>query len=200
MMEASTVHRLLQYGGENGEFQVNAMNPLECDCLILDEVSMMDVTLTRSLLQALQPGTRLLLVGDADQLPSVGPGNVLADILGHPGIPQIRLKEIFRQAGDSIIVSNAHLINKGQDPELNGKGGDFFFEARQEAEDAAECIVQLCARRLPSYLGLEEGARDIQVISRPKTWICSTHPSRLNPPSPDRARRATARPFGKATR
>ena len=170
--EASTVHRLLQYGFEDGIFQVNAENPLSCDCLIVDEVSMMDIFLMRSLLEAVPPGTRLLLVGDADQLPSAGPGNVLKDMLNFPGIPNIRLTEIFRQAGDSMIVVNAHRINRGEDPTINLPGGDFFFESKQNAEEAAACIVLLCTRRLPGFLGVSDAMRSLQVLSPTKKGAC----------------------------
>jgi len=186
--EASTVHRLLQYGGEDGAFQVNSENPLECDCLILDEVSMMDVFLMRSLLQAVQPGTRLLLVGDADQLPSVGPGNVLADILSCPAVPQVRLTEIFRQSSGSMIVVNAHRINRGEDPEINGRGSDFFFESKADPEEAADSIVQLCVNRLPAFMGTKDASRFIQVLSPAKKGACGVQAlnarlqSELNPP------------------
>ncbi|HSK68313.1 MAG TPA: AAA family ATPase, partial [Candidatus Limnocylindria bacterium] len=117
--DASTIHRLLQFGHEEGSFLFNRENPLDAECVIVDEVSMMDVFLMKSLLDALPVGARLLLVGDADQLPSVGPGNMLADILSHPAIPSARLTEIFRQAEGSMIVLNAHRVNRGEFPELN---------------------------------------------------------------------------------
>lgn len=160
--EASTVHRLLKYGGEDGAFQINQDSPLDCTCIIVDEVSMMDIFLMRSLLEAIQPGTRLILVGDADQLPSVGPGNVLWDILASPGIAKVRLREIFRQGDDSMIVLNAHRINQGQLPELNAKKSDFFFENRPVYQ-VPDCIVQLVQQRLPAYLQVD--AREIQVLS-----------------------------------
>ena len=191
--DASTVHRLLQYGGEDGVFQVNGENPLECECLILDEVSMMDVFLMRSLLQAVQPGTRLLLVGDADQLPSVGPGNVLTDILSSSAIPQVRLTEIFRQSSGSMIVVNAHKINRGQDPETNGQGSDFFFENKPDPEEAADSIVQLCVNRLPAFLEVKDGTRSIQVLSPAKKGTCGVLSlnarlqDALNPPDPRKA-------------
>lgn len=172
--EASTLHRLLQYGGEDGAFQMNADNPLTCDCIIVDEVSMMDIFLMRSLLEALQAGTRLILVGDADQLPSVGPGNVLADILACDRIPQVRLCEIFRQAGDSMIVTNAHRINRGEAPVMNGPGSDFFFENQQDATAAAKCIVALCQKRLPKYLKTDD-SRGLQVLSPTRKGDCGVH-------------------------
>lgn len=191
--DASTIHRLLQYSGEEGHFQVNQENPLDCDCLIVDEVSMMDVFLTRSLLLALQPGTRLILVGDADQLPSVGPGNVLADILSMERLPQVRLTEIFRQGEDSMIVVNAHRINQGQPPITNGKGSDFFFEHQQDAMKAADSIVQLCLSRLPQYLGVEDSMRMIQVLSPTRKGVCGVEAlnrslqAAFNPASPRKA-------------
>ena len=187
--EASTIHRLLQYGGEEYTFQVNQDNPLDCDCVILDEVSMMDIFLMRSLLQAIQPGTRLLLVGDADQLPSVGPGNVLADILMEKKIPQVRLTEIFRQAGGSMIVLNAHRINQGESPRMNGQGSDFFFEYKPSADEAAESIVLLCTRRLPGFLGTVGNERSIQVLSPTRKGVCGVLAlntrlqATINPPS-----------------
>ncbi|HSK67801.1 MAG TPA: ATP-binding domain-containing protein, partial [Candidatus Limnocylindria bacterium] len=144
----------------------------------------------KSLMDALSPGTRLLLVGDADQLPSVGPGNVLADVLSHPDIPSARLTEIFRQAEGSMIVLNAHRVNRGEFPELNAKSGDFFFEAKAQAEQAAECIVGLCARRLPAFLGEEDGMRGIQVLSPTRKGACgvvalnASLQAALNPPGP----------------
>ena len=122
----------------------------------------------RSLLRALRPGTRLILVGDADQLPSVGAGNVLGDILASGVVPSVRLTDIFRQAGESLIVLNAHRINHGEAPILNRRDSDFFFERQPFAEGAAEAIVGLCARRLPAFLGTSFPARDIQVLSPTK--------------------------------
>ncbi|MGI6696718.1 MAG: ATP-dependent RecD-like DNA helicase [Christensenellales bacterium] len=170
--EASTIHRMLQFGGEEGVFLMDDDNPLNCDCVIVDEVSMVDVFLMRSLLQAIAPGTRLVLVGDADQLPSVGPGNVLADILTCPAIPQVRLKEIFRQAEQSMIVVNAHRINRGEDPVANSPGSDFFFENKPNADAAAMSIVALCTTRLPKYLNTDDSVRTLQVLSPTKKGVC----------------------------
>ncbi len=188
--EASTIHRLLQFGGEEGVFQMDEDNQLSCDCVIVDEVSMVDVFLMRSLLRAIAPGTRLILVGDADQLPSVGPGNVLADILSCPGIPQMRLKEIFRQAEQSMIVMNAHRINRGEDPVANSPGSDFFFEMKPDANAAAQSIVALCTTRLPKYLQEPDSARTLQVLSPTKKGVCGVGAlnqmlqEALNPPDP----------------
>ena len=170
-MEAKTLHRLLEYGGEEGDFARSEDNPLEIDTLIIDEMSMVDIFLMRSLLRALVPGTRLIMVGDADQLPSVGAGNVLRDILDSGVIPSVRLTEIFRQDEKSMIVYNAHRINRGESPRLNAKGSDFFFERAVSPSDAAKRIVTLCAARLPGFLGLDP-VRQMQVLSPTKKGEC----------------------------
>ncbi|MGN0779534.1 MAG: AAA family ATPase, partial [Aristaeellaceae bacterium] len=139
--EAKTIHRLLEYDGESGSFSRNQEEPIESDCIIVDEMSMVDILLMRALLRAVEPGTRLLLVGDADQLPSVGAGNVLGDILASGIVPHVRLTDIFRQSERSRIVVNAHRINRGEMPLLNEKGTDFFFERRDYFRDAAQSIV-----------------------------------------------------------
>ena len=168
--EARTIHRLLEYGGEQGAFTRTDDNPLEANCVIADETSMIDLVLMRALLKAIRPGTRLILVGDADQLPSVGPGNVLGDILDSGEVPCVRLTEIYRQSGESQIVVNAHLINSGQMPVLNGKGTDFFFERKTALADAAQSITALVTSRLPGYLHYPEeerlslSVRNIQVL------------------------------------
>ncbi len=169
--EAKTLHRLLEYGGEEGVFARDAENPVEADALIVDEMSMVDVFLMRSLLRALVPGTRLILVGDADQLPSVGAGNVLGDILIRGAIPFMRLTEIYRQAAESMIVTNAHKINHGEAPVLNSRGGDFFLERCETGVQAAERIVELVSSRLPPYLGMD-ALKDIQVLSPMKKGEC----------------------------
>lgn len=126
--EAQTLHRLLGYGGEDGQFGHDEEEPLECSCLIVDEMSMVDVYLMRAFLRALPDGAKLIMVGDADQLPSVGAGNVLGDILKSGVIPSVRLTEIFRQAETSLIVRNAHAINRGEMPQVNRRDGNFFME------------------------------------------------------------------------
>ncbi|MDO5327621.1 MAG: ATP-dependent RecD-like DNA helicase [Clostridia bacterium] len=166
--EAKTLHRLLEFAGDEGKFLRDEQNPLDCACVIVDEMSMVDVFLMRSLLRALRPGTKLIMVGDADQLPSVGAGNVLGDILKSGVIPSVRLTDIFRQSEESLIVVNAHRINHGEAPILNQKGSDFFFERRILAEDAAQSIVGLCQKRLPAFLHTDDPARDIQVLSPTK--------------------------------
>ncbi|MBQ2700901.1 MAG: ATP-dependent RecD-like DNA helicase, partial [Clostridia bacterium] len=193
-VEAKTIHRLLEYGGEEGAFARDENNPIEADCLIVDEMSMVDLLLMRSLLRAVELGTRLILVGDADQLPSVGAGNTLGDILESGCIPTVRLTEIFRQEDGSRIVINAHRINQGELPILNGKGTDFFFEKQINFAQAAQTIVELVAQRLPRYLKLtdEEKALSIQVLSPAKKGECGVWAlnkllqERLNPPSPQK--------------
>ena len=166
-MEAKTLHRLLEYGGEEGDFARTQDNPLEMDTLIIDEMSMVDIFLMRSVLRAIVPGTRLIMVGDADQLPSVGAGNVLQDVLNSGAVPAVRLTEIFRQDEKSMIVYNAHRINHGEAPRLNAKGSDFFFERAMSPSDAAKQIVKLCAERLPRFLGLDP-VKQMQVLSPTK--------------------------------
>ena len=170
-MEAKTLHRLLEYGGEEGDFARTQDNPLEMDTLIIDEMSMVDIFLMRSVLRALVPGTRLIMVGDSDQLPSVGAGNVLRDILDSGTIPAVELTEIFRQDEKSMIVYNAHRINHGEAPRLNAKGSDFFFERAASPTDAAQKIVALCADRLPKFLGLDP-VKQMQVLSPTKKGEC----------------------------
>jgi len=190
--EAKTLHRLLEFAGEEGQFQRDEQNPLDCTCVIVDEMSMVDVFLMRSLLRALKPGTRLILVGDADQLPSVGAGNVLGDILASGVVPSVRLTDIFRQSEESLIVLNAHRINHGEPPILNRRDSDFFFERKPFAENAAESIVGLCARRLPAFLHTDDPARDIQVLSPIKKSGAGVYTlnemlqAALNPPAPQK--------------
>ena len=192
--EAKTIHRMLEYGGEEGAFARNQDNPLEADCVIADEASMIDLNLMTALLRAIEPGTRLILVGDADQLPSVGAGNVLGDILQSGRIPCARLKDIYRQSGQSRIVLNAHLINGGQMPVLNERGSDFFFERKPLLRDAAETIVALMRDRLPRYLGYRKGTeaaqavRNIQVLAPARKGECGVEnlnsllQAAMNPP------------------
>lgn len=193
-MEAKTIHRLLEYGGDEGEFARNEDYPLEMDTLIIDEMSMVDIHLMRSLLKAIVPGTRLIMVGDADQLPSVGAGNVLGDILQSKVIPSAELTEIFRQDEKSMIVYNAHRINHGEAPRLNAKGSDFFFERATSPTDAARRIVTLMSTRLPSFLKLDP-VRQMQVLSPTKKGDCGVWvlnqmlQEEFNPKRPGRAER-----------
>ncbi len=165
--EASTIHRLLgakmSEDGESVVFSKHEGDPLNCDALVLDECSMVDITLMCSLLKALKPGCRLVLVGDADQLPSVGPGNVFSDIIRSQTVPTVRLTEIFRQKGDSRIVRNAHMINRGEHPDFEANTGDFFRLRRLKGGTAVETIVELCARRLPDNMNIPSAS--IQVLS-----------------------------------
>ena len=165
--EAFTIHRLLgakmSEDGETVVFTKDQGDPLNCDALVLDECSMVDITLMCSLLKALKPGCRLVLVGDADQLPSVGPGNVFADIIRSNIVPTVRLTEIFRQKGDSRIVRNAHMINRGEHPDFEANTGDFFRLKRLKGGTAVETIVELCARRLPDNMKIPSAS--IQVLS-----------------------------------
>lgn len=165
--EASTIHRLLgakmSEDGESVVFSKHEGDPLNCDALVLDECSMVDITLMCSLLKALKPGCRLVLVGDADQLPSVGPGNVFSDIIRSQTVPTVRLTEIFRQKADSRIVRNAHMINRGEHPDFEANTGDFFRLRRLNGGTAVETIVELCARRLPDNMNIPSAS--IQVLS-----------------------------------
>ena len=193
-MEAKTIHRLLEYGGEEGDFARTPDNPLEMDTLIIDEMSMVDIFLMRSLLRALMPGMRLIMVGDSDQLPSVGAGNVLHDILKSGVVPSVQLTEIYRQDEKSMIVYNAHRINHGEAPRLNAKGSDFFFERAASPTDAARRIVKLCAERLPGFTGLDP-VRQMQVLSPTKKGDCGVWmlnqmlQSEFNPPRPHKLER-----------
>ena len=161
--EARTIHRLLEYGyGENG-FTRNQDNPIDTDVIIVDEMSMVDVQLLWSLLRATRAGTRLIMVGDADQLPSVGAGNVLRDIIASETVPVVRLTEIYRQGGRSAIVTNAHRINNGQPPILHGEE-EFGFEQIDSAEDILRRLTALCSGKV-SKLGAADPLKDIQVLS-----------------------------------
>lgn len=189
--EASTIHRLLgakmAEDGETVVFSKHEGDPLNCDALVLDECSMVDITLMSSLLKALKPGCRLVLVGDADQLPSVGPGNVFSDIIRSQTVPTVRLTEIFRQKGDSRIVRNAHMINRGEHPDFEANTGDFFRLRRLKDGTAVETIVELCARRLPENMKIPSAS--IQVLSPTRKGETGTVnlnkrlQAALNPPS-----------------
>ncbi|MGM9743048.1 MAG: ATP-dependent RecD-like DNA helicase [Candidatus Cryptobacteroides sp.] len=162
-MEARTIHRMLEYNPKDG-YQRNADNPLSGDALIVDECSMIDILLMNNLLKAVPDGMRLILVGDIDQLPSVGAGNVLRDIIDSGAVPVIRLTRIFRQAQSSRIVMSAHAVNAGRLPDLsNGRDTDFFFLREDDPEKVAESIVGLVGRRLPGAYGI--GADSIQVLT-----------------------------------
>ena len=168
-MEAKTIHRLLEAGfgaGGRTAFARNLTNPLECDAVILDEVSMVDIVLMQALIEALPYGARLVLVGDVDQLPPVGPGNFLRDLIASQRVPTIRLDEIFRQAQQSDIVMNAHAVNAGEMPTPSRADGDFFWLKRSEPASVIETVAELCAARLPRHYGLLPS--QIQVLSPAK--------------------------------
>ena len=167
--EAQTIHRLLEVNvnpeetDSAGGFMRNRQNPLEADVIIIDEMSMVDLPLMHALLSAVVPGTRLVLVGDVDQLPSVGPGSVLKDIITSDCFPVVTLTRIFRQAGESDIVVNAHKINAGEPVVLDNKSRDFFFLRRQDADTIIGVTIMLIQKKLPRYVGAEPG--EIQVMT-----------------------------------
>jgi exodeoxyribonuclease V alpha subunit len=164
---AVTIHRLLEFSPNAGGFQRNEQKPLSADLVIVDETSMMDTIIAHHLFKAVPPSAVLILVGDADQLPSVGPGNVLGDIIDSGKFPVIRLTEIFRQASQSRIITNAHLIRQGSFPDLRFEEGvsqDFYFIGREDPEQAVQTIVELCTQRIPKRFGLDP-TEDVQVLS-----------------------------------
>lgn len=174
--EAKTIHRLLGTQAEKEglhSFIHTEENPLTADVIILDEVSMVDINLMSSFLKAVKRGARLILSGDSDQLPSVGPGNVLRDIIDSGTLPVIRLNRIFRQAEQSTIIVNAHKINRGEMPDLSVKDSDFFFLRRNTAEQAAFTVVDLFKNRLPKSYGIDP-ISDIQVLSPTKKGVAGT--------------------------
>jgi exodeoxyribonuclease V alpha subunit len=165
-LEAKTIHRLLEVQPGSGTFARNQKRPLECDLLVVDEVSMVDVPLMSHLLRAVPGRGSLLLVGDVDQLPSVGPGLVLRDLIESGAVPVVRLTEVFRQAANSRIITNAHRINQGLLPELPEAGAeqDFYFVERDEPERASQTLLELVKRRIPARFKLD-AIRDVQVLS-----------------------------------
>src|ERR1035438_887881 len=166
-LEAKTIHRLLEINPATGKFQRNQDQPLDCDLLIVDETSMVDVLLMYALLRALPKTSGLILVGDVDQLPSVGPGNALRDLIESGIVPVVRLTEVFRQAASSKIITSAHLIRQGKMPELRSaeSGSDFYFVERETPEEIAATLVTMVPHRIPNHLRLNP-IRDIQ-IGRP---------------------------------
>lgn len=164
--EAKTLHRLLEisFMDENSEFNKDADSPIEADVIIIDEASMIDILLMNNLFKAIEEGTRVILVGDIDQLPSVGPGNVLKDIINSAAVKVVMLDEIFRQEEESMIIVNAHRINKGQLPILNEKDKDFFFIRENSQKSIVETIVGLTKERLPKFYGLDS-IKDIQILT-----------------------------------
>ena len=164
-MEAKTIHRLLEFDPKAFGFKRNDENTLECDLLVIDETSMVDVPLMQSLMKAVPSGAALLIVGDIDQLPSVGPGQVLADIIGSDAVPVVHLTEVFRQAAQSKIITTAHSINAGRLPDLGRPEGeaDFYFVSAADPEQAVARIVELVAKRIPGRFGFDP-IKDIQVL------------------------------------
>lgn len=193
---AVTVHRLLEYYYSEDEDSMNfgrdSENPLEYDVVIIDEMSMVDIMLMDALTEAVVPGTRLVMVGDADQLPSVGAGNVLRDIIGSEIISTVRLTEIFRQAEESMIVVNAHRINNGEYPFCNEKDKDFFLMNRRSEAAVLSTILELCETRLPRFYSECDRMRDIQVLTPTRKGTVGTAnlnkelQAVLNPRSPGR--------------
>ena len=165
--EAKTIHRMLKYSMKGGGFEKNNENPLECDLLVVDEASMIDTILMHHLLSAVPPQATLILVGDVNQLPSVGAGNVLKDSIDSQAVPVVELNEIFRQARESLIIVNAHEINKGDLPSLktsDGKLGDFYFIEKEDPEEVSKLIVELATERIPKRFGFNP-FDDIQVLT-----------------------------------
>ena len=197
--EAKTIHRLLEVSFISDDnrrqvFNKNDENPIETDVLIVDETSMMDVLLTQSLLKAVAEGTRLILVGDIDQLPSVGPGNFLKDIINSGVLPVARLTEVFRQAAESAIITNAHRINQGLYPKTNDREKDFFFMKRRLPEEVLDTVIELVVNRLTAFKNYNPKT-DIQVLSPMRKGILGVHnlnkklQEKINPPAKDKKER-----------
>lgn len=195
--EARTIHRMLELngalaeaGGRRVRFERNESNPLEADVIIIDEMSMVDITLLQALLKAIMPGTRLILVGDVDQLPSVGPGQVLRDIMSANAFPTVVLKKIFRQAQESDIITNAHRINSGEPIKLDNKSRDFFFLERNNVNVIYKHMVQLITEKLPKYVGTD--AFEIQVLTPMRKGSLGVETLNqilqryINPPAPEK--------------
>ena len=192
--EAKTLHRLLELNGSPDDdntvanFTRNESNPIEADVIIIDEMSMVDIFLFHALLKAVMPGSRLIMVGDADQLPSVGPGQVLKDLIESKCFPVTRLEKIFRQEGSGDIVLNAHRINKGQSISFDNKSRDFFFLERDNSERILANMVELITRMLPGYVDADPF--DIQVLTPTRKGLLGVESmnnylrDRLNPPDP----------------
>ena len=196
--EAKTIHRLLELnggleGGARYQFERNEQNPLETDVVIIDEMSMVDLSLMNALLSAIIPGTRLILVGDANQLPSVGPGNVLKDLIASKCFPVVELNKIFRQAEQSDIVVNAHRINQGQSIRLDNKSRDFFFLRRMSIQEIIGVVIYLVRDKMPNYV--DATPYDIQVLTPMRKGELGVEKLNqilqqyLNPPSPEKQER-----------
>ena len=196
--EAQTIHRCLgmTFNELTGEvaFKKNEKDLLEADAVIVDEMSMVDLPLMDALLAALKPGCRLVMVGDPDQLPSVGPGNVLGDILRSGSVASVTLTEVFRQAEQSAIIRNAHAVNRGRSPDLKNKQNDFFFLCRRSPDRLVQTVVDLCRTRLPENMGIPAG--QIQVLTptrKGETGTVSLNralQAALNPPAPGKRQKA----------
>ena len=200
--EAQTIHRLLELNGmpeeerdgHSAKFERNAQNPLEADVIIIDEMSMVDISLMHSLLLAVVAGTRLILVGDENQLPSVGPGNVLRDIIRSRCFPVVELTKIFRQASESDIVVNAHKINKGEQVQINNKSRDFFFLKRYDADIIIRVVIALIQEKLPRYVDAKPF--EIQVLTPMRKGLLGVERLNqilqryLNPPEDGKSERA----------
>jgi exodeoxyribonuclease V alpha subunit len=194
---AHTIHRLLEtaFEPESGAlvFRKNEKDPLEADLVILDETSMVDIYLMEALLRALPGTSRLVMVGDPDQLPAVGPGNVLGDLLKCEAIPRVRLTDIFRQAAESQIILSAHEVNRGETPSLDRKDGDFFFLSRTSPNAVHDTLAELCIARLPQRMGIEPW--QIQVLAPTRRGPAGTKAlnnllqAAVNPPAPEKKER-----------
>lgn len=192
--EARTIHRMLELNGGmegNAGFERNESNPLETDAVIIDEMSMVDITLMNSLIKAIAPSTRLILVGDINQLPSVGPGSVLRDMIDAGVYQVVRLTKIFRQASQSDIIVNAHKINRGEPVSLDNKSKDFFFLKRYDADKIINVVLQLVIQKMPKYVDAQ--MYDIQVLTPMRKGLLGVDrlnivlQQYLNPPSPKKA-------------
>jgi exodeoxyribonuclease V alpha subunit len=178
--EAKTIHRLLEVDPKGGGFKRGSDNPLDCDLLVVDETSMVDIMLMQALMRAVPDDAALLIVGDIDQLPSVGPGQVLADVIASGAVPIVRLIEVFRQAAQSRIITSAHRINQGLIPDLSKPEGDsdFYFVSADDPETAVLRIIELVKTRIPQRFGLDP-VRDIQVLWRSGStmagWYCGSY-------------------------
>ena len=186
--DASTIHRALEMtGGDENRFIFNTQQKLNYDVIIVDEVSMVDSQLMYYLVRSIKRGAKLILVGDKDQLASVGAGNVLADILASGRFASIMLTQIYRQSEDSLIIVNAHAINNGKMPDFNNKSKDFFFERRESADEVLSSIIEMCTNRIPKYLGID--SKQVQVLAPMKSGVIGIDninrelQERLNPPS-----------------
>ncbi|MGE5628716.1 MAG: ATP-dependent RecD-like DNA helicase [Solirubrobacterales bacterium] len=193
--EAKTIHRLLEMGVSGDDdvlFSKGEESPLECDVLIVDEASMIDIMLMHSMLKAISSGTRLIIVGDVDQLPSVGPGNVLRDLIDSRWIKVVRLKEIFRQSRESMIIVNAHRINEGEMPAINGKNKDFYFINEEDPGKVLQTLIDLVRKRLPSFNKNWNPNKNIQILTPMRKGILGVSNLNqrlqeiLNPKQPDK--------------